>query len=219
MIDFVLHHWYDLGVISFFLSLRYLARNQTTLTTAQKLLLANFMAVLVHQFEEYRFPGGFPPAMNLGVHSSDRPDRYPLSSMSAFWTNVVATYGFYLPPIFYPDQIWAGLGPVLFGFGQIFIHGINLNMKLGSFYNPGLGSTILMHVPLGYYYIRHTTSTGQLTGQQWVLGIAYCFAFLYASLIKSTFGWLVDYNSPYPFSPAEMQRGGMLEWIMRVRNL
>ncbi|KAL4736665.1 hypothetical protein BDV11DRAFT_207406 [Aspergillus similis] len=202
MIDFIRHHWYDLGVIPFFLSLRYLHLNGSKLTTAQKFLLANFMTVSVHQFEEYRFPGGFPAAMNMGVHSSERPDRFPLSSQSSALTNIIATYGFYLPPVFFPDQVWAGLAPVLLGFGQFFIHGINMNMKLGSFYNPGLASV-----------------NGELGGRQWALGIAYGAAFWYLLLIKSTFGWLVDFNSPYPFYPTEMERGGMAAWIRRVRGI
>ncbi|AEO69898.1 82d1acc7-0f16-4d25-83ee-7272e3959eef [Thermothielavioides terrestris] len=219
MIDFIRHHWYDLGVIPFFLSLWYLRLNRAKLTTTEKFLLANFMAVLAHQFEEYRFPGGFPAAMNMGVHSSARPERFPLSSHSAALTNIVATYGYYLAPVFFPDQVWAALGPVLLGFGQFFIHGININTKLGSFYNPGLATVIFMHIPLGYYYIRHVARSGQLTRRQWALGLAYAAAFWYLVLIKSTFGWLVDYDSPYPFYPAEMERGGVAAWIKRVRNL
>lgn len=219
MLDFIRHHWYDIGVISLFFSIRYFHLNRQTLTTCQKLLLANFMTVLVHQFEEYRFPGGFPAAMNIGVHASTRPDRFPLSSNSSFVTNVLATYGFYLPPIFFPEAAWYGLAPVLFGFGQFFIHGINMNMKLGSIYNPGLASVILLHIPVGYYYIRHMTEIGKLTGRQWALGLAYGALFWYLMLIKSTFGWLVNYDSPYPFYPAEMQRGGMAAWLERVRNL
>lgn len=217
MIDFLRHHWYDLGVVSFCLSLRYFHLNRSKLTTTQKFLLLNFMTVLVHQFEEYRFPGGFPAAMNIGVHSSTRPDRFPLSSQSSTFTNVVATYGFYLPPFFFPDQVWAGLAPILFGFGQFFIHGININLKLGSIYNPGLASVVFMHIPLGYYYIRYMTESGQLNGRQWALGLVYGVAFWYLMLIKSTFGWLVDYDSPYPFHPAEMQRGGMAAWLERIR--
>ncbi|KAF7168502.1 hypothetical protein CNMCM6106_003669 [Aspergillus hiratsukae] len=156
--------------------------------------------------------------MNIGVHSSPRPDRFPLSSNSSFITNVVATYGFYLPPIFFPEHVLYGLAPILFGFGQFLIHGININMKLGSMYNPGLASVILLHIPIGYYYIRHMTEIGKLTVRQWALGLAYGAAFWYFMLIKSTFGWLVNYDSPYPFYPAEMQRGGMAAWLERVRN-
>ena len=219
MLDFIRHHWYDLGVIPFFLSLQYARVNWSKMSTAQKYHLASFMTVLVHQFEEYRFPGGLPAAMNMGVHSSARPDRFPLSSQSSTLTNVLATYGFYLAPVFFPEHIWAGLAPMLLGFGQFFIHGINMNKALGSFYNPGLASVIFMHIPLGYYYIRAMTQSGQLTGRQWALGVAYGAAFLYLVLIKSTFGWLVDYDSPYPFYPAEMERGGMAAWIRSVRDL
>lgn len=218
MLDFLRHHWYDLGPISFFASVTYFANKRQRLTTTQKWLLASFLAILVHQFEEYRFPGGFPAAMNIGVYGrgNPRPEAYPLNAHSAMITNLIATYGLYLPPVFFSEQVWFGLGPIFLGFGQILIHGININSKMRSFYNPGLASAILLHVPVGVAYIRLVRATGGLTFAQLGLGVAYGLAIGYIILVKYTFTWGVDTSTPYPFSAAEMRRGGVEAWLVHT---
>jgi hypothetical protein len=44
------------------------------------LLLLNFVVLLVHQFEEYGWPGGFPAIMNMVLQPSPTPDHYKLTS-------------------------------------------------------------------------------------------------------------------------------------------
>jgi hypothetical protein len=206
--DILRYQWYDLGVISGFIMIRYYRANYRTLSVPQKYLIANFIALLVHQFEEYRFPGGFPNIMNTAAHNSATPDRYPLNADSAMWTNVLSTYGLYLPVIFYPEVAWFGLASVLFGFGQVGIHGIMMNMKLVTIYNPGLTSVVLGFVPVGMKYIRYMQENGLLSTRDWVLGVIGAGAVGYILLLKSTFGWLPDHNTPYPFTPHEMTRWG-----------
>ncbi|KAJ4316017.1 hypothetical protein N0V84_008081 [Fusarium piperis] len=215
MLDFCRHHWYDVGAVSAIVTINYFYNNRRALTPAQKWLLASFLAILIHQFEEYRFPGGFPAAMNIGVHASARPERYPLNAQSAMITNTVATYGLYLPPIFYPEKIWFGLGPMIMGFGQVLIHGMNINAKMHSFYNPGLASAILVHVPVGIAYLRHVRSIGQLSPRQFVLGVVYGIAITYVLIGKYTFTWAPDFDASHPFTDAELQRGGVAAWLSR----
>ncbi|KAJ4354598.1 uncharacterized protein N0V89_006335 [Didymosphaeria variabile] len=216
MIDFLRHHWYDLGAVSAAVTVYYFHVNRKNLNTIQRWLIASFLTVLVHQFEEYRFPGGFPAAMNIGVQASPRPTTYPLNAHSAMITNTVATYGLYLPPIFFPNLVWLGIGPVILGFGQVIIHGININSKMRTFYNPGLASTLLMHVPVGIAYIQHVRAAGKLTPMQLGLGLAYGMAIMYLLLGKYTFTWAPDMDSPYPFTAAEMQRGGVATYLAQA---
>lgn len=206
--DILIYHWYDLGIIPGLLMIYYYRTNYRTLSTPQKLLIANFLALIIHQFEEYRFPGGFPAIMNEVVQSSDIPDRYPLNAYSAMLTNVIAAYGLYLPVIFFPKSVWLGLASVLFGFAQVWIHGIMMNMKLGSIYNPGLTAVILGFVPIGFRYIQYLQDHHMLTTRDWVFGTLGAVMFGYGLLLKSTFGWLPDYNTKYPFTQSEMTRWG-----------
>ena len=71
--------------------------------------------------------------------------------------NVIFAYGFYLVPIFFPKAIWFGLAPVLVGLTmQFFGHVIYVNVKLKTFYNPGVATTLFGHVPVGLIYLYYT---------------------------------------------------------------
>ncbi|PYH40979.1 uncharacterized protein BP01DRAFT_408481 [Aspergillus saccharolyticus JOP 1030-1] len=85
-------------------------------------------------------------------------------------TNVVATYGLYLPVIFFYQVVWFGLSSVIFGFALVWIHGIMINMKLGSNYNPELTALVPTIVLIGLKYMQYMQERGVITPRDWVLG-------------------------------------------------
>lgn len=209
MLHFLQHHWYDLGVLSAIPAAYVLIKQRRRLTLPQYYLLANFLAVLAHQFEEYRFPGGFPAVMNIGLQGNhESPEQYPLNAHSAMITNVIATYGLYPPVIFYPKKVGFGMVPVVMGFMQFFFHGIVMNVRIGSVYNPGLLTVLLLHIPIGVRYIQSVQAAGTLKTRDVVIGVVGAFLFAYGLLVRSTFGWMADSDSPYPFTEDEMHRWG-----------
>ncbi|MBQ8703441.1 MAG: HXXEE domain-containing protein [Bacteroidales bacterium] len=135
-----------------------------------RLQLMSFIAILVHQFEEYGWPGGEPAIMNIVLQGSDIPDHYPLNRFSAMLTNVVIAYTVYLLPVFFPNVIWLGLAPMFMGFMQFIVHGIATNIRLRSFYNPGLGAVVLLHYPIGIYYCWFVAHNGLATTGDWIWG-------------------------------------------------
>lgn len=212
---FLRRHWYNIGgavaiVAAVYATLMWHQMNRSSL-----LLLLNFAALLVHQYEEYGCPGGEPVVMNTVLQSSERPDRYPLNQNSAMVVNVLAAYGFYLIPVFFPTIYWLGIAPTLFGFGQFIIHGIVTPKKLGSLYNPGLAAVVLLHIPIGIAYLHHIAAPGEVTVTDWIIAVPYTFAFVFISLRMMTYTWLADKNSPYPFAPEEMERFKMSERLRR----
>lgn len=185
----------------------------------RKILLLSFMSLLVHQFEEYAAPGGFPPVFNIGWHrEADAPDRYPLNRRSSLWVNVFLAYPGYLLPVIFPKLIWLGLAQVLFGMaGQLVVHGIVINRKLGSIYNPGLGAVLFLHIPIGAYYIEYVYAHGLIHPWHWIAGIA-CAALGAILIVGLPVILLRDKNSPYPFSPEEMTRFRVEEKLERRRQ-
>ena len=202
----VRRHWYDIGGIAALISIGILIYAWNDMVVLQRLLFMNFIALLIHQYEEYGFPGGEPAIMNMVIQPSDTPDRYPLNQNSAMIINVLAAYFFYLLPVFFPDMIWLGIAPTLFGFGQFIIHGIVTPKKLGQFYNPGLGAVVLLHFPIGGLIIYHIISNHLAGPLEWIAGIVYTFAFVFITLKKMTYTWLADKKSPYIFTEEEMRR-------------
>src|SRR5262245_41095958 len=106
-------HWHDFGLVSALVATGYLAFAWNDLEVIQRLLLLNFVMVLLHQFEEYSWPGGFPAVANVVMLSSGWITRYfkPLNQLSSMVANVLFAYGVYLVPVFFPHLIWLGLTP------------------------------------------------------------------------------------------------------------
>lgn len=117
----------------------------------------SFIAMLIHQFEEYGFPIGEPRIMNWALQGSDIPDHYPLNQFSAMFTNVFFSYVIYLLPIIFPNVIWIGIAPMLMRMMQFIILGTMSNIKIKSVYSPGLGAVVFLHIPVGLYYIYDIT--------------------------------------------------------------
>lgn len=204
--SFIRRHWYEIGAALAVCAAVWLVLAWQSMGVLQRLLLLNFTVLLIHQYEEYGWPGGFPAIMNMVIRPSARPDRYPLNQNGAMVINVLAAYGFYLVPVFFQNVIWLGLAPIVFGLGQFGFHGILANVKLRSFYNPGLAAVTLGHVPIGLYYLYYVHAHALITIGDWIAGLIYMFAFIYIALIKLNFTWLSDPDSPYPFSVDEMRR-------------
>jgi Protein of unknown function with HXXEE motif len=168
----------------------------------------NFVGLLVHQFEEYRYPGYFPGQMNAGISKSDKPDRYPLNPNLAMLINVVGGYPFYVLPVFFPNVVWLGLAPVLMGFSQVLGHGIFFNLRTKSLYSPGFFACFFLHLPIGILYIRQISADHLLRSGDWVLAGIYTIL-VAACVLAAPQQLFKDKNSPYRFTPRQMGRWGV----------
>lgn len=204
MIRFWRHHWYYIGGI-IFVALAFIMGvwGSTHLSTIQVILVFSWMGMLVHQFEEYALPGGFPSIANcVGMGEKEAPDRYPLNANQCFISNVFLCYATYIVPIFFPNLIWLAAGQVMMGLWQLPAHGIIMNRRLGSVYSPGLGATVCLQTPVAIYYIWYViTNMPALAGQLWwgiplsLLGLA--ISFFIPILVMH------DRDSKYPFELEE----------------
>jgi hypothetical protein len=205
--SFYRKNWYYVGGVLFVVLTFIVGFWGNEIDPLRKILLLSFMALLMHQFEEYAVPGGFPAVFNIGWnHETEAPDRYPLNRLTCVCVNTFLAYPFYILPIVFPRIIWLGLAQILFGMvGQLLVHGIVINRKLHSYYNPGLAVTIFLHVPIGAYYIWYVYVHGLIEPWHWAAGIAAC-GLATVLVVGLPVRLLRDRNSPYPFSPEEMAR-------------
>jgi hypothetical protein len=214
---FIRRHWYSLGLAVAFICVLWAFVG--ALRTVQLILLLNFVVLLLHQFEEYAWPGGEPWIINEVMQpKGNRPDRYPLNQNNAFVINVPLAYSFYLIPVFFPDTVWVGLAPVLFGFGQFVGHSVANNRKLKSLYNPGLAAVVLGHVPLGVWYVREVHTRNMISIWDWAFAILYMALFIVVGMLKVGYGILADEDSSYPFAPEEMERFERRRRLARIRS-
>lgn len=175
----------------------------------QGLAVLNFGVLNLHVFEEFRLPGGFPMFANtmFAMKNSPRPDRYPLNRMSALLTNWVTALVLYVPPIIWPDAVWFGLAPILFGgVAQLLMHGIYNNILLKRFYNAGLCAVLFGHVPIMIVYIHYVTTHNMVTGWDWIWGTLIMVVWYVVGVRLIINKAFENIDSPYPFSEIEMKR-------------
>ncbi len=218
---FLRNHWYDIGVIPFVISLIYLIFNWNGITVLQRLALMNFMVIFWHQFEEYRFPGGETAILNLAVHpeKGGEKDRFPLNQNNALFINILAAYIVYFLPVVFPDVMWLGLMPVLFGIAQFGMHSILTPRKIGNkIYSPGTLAVVFGYIPVGGYWLYYTGSNGLLDWINVIGGIAYLALFIVIVMRKLGYGLLKNPNSPYPFPEEEFERGGYAKRISDINK-
>lgn len=201
--NYLRKYWQDIGGIVALVVCSGLLIIHQNMQEIEVILWLSFVAILIHQFEEYRWPGYFPGVFNIVIFKSSNPDKYPLNGQSAMVINVLIAYGFYLLPIFFADQIWLGLAPVLMGFFQLIWHGLFANMKIKGIYNPGLFAVLLLHVPIGTWYINYIISHGLVTTTDWILGIVYFVIATYILIVKGNM-WMKDEESKFSFTKKQL---------------
>ncbi len=216
--NFMRQKWYYVGCVLFVILAAALIIFWKDMSPLRKLLLLSFMALLAHQFEEYALPGGFPPVFNLAFQpkAGGSPDRYPLNRRSALYVNVIFAYPFYLLAVIFPSLIWLGLAQVAFGMAQFVVHGILINRKMHSFYNPGLFTVVFLHWPIGLYYIWYVSVNGLVQGWMWPVAVVILVAAILLIVMLPVTRWFIDKDSPYPFSQAEMARFHVREKLQRL---
>jgi hypothetical protein len=201
--NFLRSYWQDLGLLVAAIVGVYLLAGWADIPEIEQILWLSFIAILVHQFEEYRWPGYFPGLFNGLIFPSKHPERYPLNRQSAMVINLVIAYLFYLVPVFFPTVVWLALGPIFMGFFQFVWHGIFANRKAGTLYNPGLFAVIVFHIPVGGWYIQHIVANNMATVLDWIFGTLYFAVAVYILIVKGNM-WLKDEKSPYAFSRQQL---------------
>lgn len=214
---FYRHNWYYVGGILFVALSFLMGFFGSNFSRIQIILIYSFMALLVHQFEEYALPGGFPSIFNTTVLGEKKvSERYPLNANQCLITNVFLAYTFYISAVIWPSVIWLGLAQVLFGMFQIIVHGVIINVKLKSIYNPGLGAVVFLHLPIGIYYIWYVITNNLASTGDFIFGFIATIITAFITIVLPM-RLLANKESKYPFSEAEM--GGFAkEKVEKIRN-
>lgn len=197
--------WYYWGLISAVIAVVILIVKWEDMIFLQRVSLINFIGLLLHQFEEFGFPGGAPYFMNRYMRGGN--ERYPLNQVSAMVTNMLIAYICYLLPVFFPNIMWLGMAPIIFGCGfQVILHGVVFLVKFHHFYNPGTAAVFCIHVPCGIVYIRYAVINSLMSGREWLLTVIYLFAMIAVTVV---FGQkiLSSKNSRFPFNEREIRAG------------
>ena len=120
--------------------------------------------------------------------------------------NVFAAYAIYMVAVIFSHAIWLGLfAAFFFWIGQLIFHGVITTSQLKYPYNPGLLTTVI-GVALGIYYVYYVSHHHLTSVWDWVGAVALLPVFAVVVMVKLTFTWLADKDSPCHFTDAEMHK-------------
>lgn len=194
---FMRQHWFDLGLVFVLIVGVWLIFVQVN--PISLLLWINLIALFLHQFEEYRYPGYFPGMMNTVMFSSNQPDRYPLNANTALFVNVIVGWlAYFLAAVFAEKALWLGMATVLVSAGNFIAHTFLFNIKGKSRYNPGMFTADIFFLPISVYFFILIFRGNIATTVDWILGIALGIALNYIGILKMI-DLLKDKNTSYIF--------------------
>lgn len=197
MLNFFRRHWFDAGlVLALMVTLLVCFSHFQPLSL---LLWVNLIALFIHQFEEYRLPGGFPRMMNAVMFASEQPDRFPLNSNTALIINLGVGWLFYLlAALFGAKLIWLGMATVLVSAGNFIAHTFLFNIKGKTHYSPGMATALLLFLPISVYFFYLVIKGNLASPLDWVLGIILGIALNYLGILKMI-DWFKNRNTAYIF--------------------
>ena len=180
-------NWQKTGVIvSIFLTI-YLVVIVLPKSTVLFALLMSTPLYMLHEIDEYIFPGGFAQFMNKNIYKMD-PETGLVDSTAIFWINMVVWFFFPLASlnaVAKADLTQAAWIPYFFIF-QAVIHVI-LGIVGKQFFNPGMVSAWLVHVPWGIWTIWLLIRAGVIVNPYWNEylrdGLSICFYMVIAGVI------------------------------------
>jgi len=126
------------------------------------ILLLQTPLYMLHQTEEYVFPGGFGKFFNTKIFHLETEDE-PLNQNFIFYVNVILIWIFLpafglLSTIDYRFGLWIPYFSFFAGIAHIV-----LAIKAKKLYNPGLVISLLINIPVGLWSILFLINQGVLT--------------------------------------------------------
>ncbi|MCP4610143.1 MAG: HXXEE domain-containing protein [Planctomycetes bacterium] len=125
------------------------------------LLLLQTPLYMLHETEEYIFPGGFGKFFNIDILKLETEDK-PVDENFVFYVNVILVW--IILPIFgllAANNYQYGLWIPYFSFFAGVAH-IALGIKARKPYNPGLLISLLLNIPVGTWSILYLVDHGIL---------------------------------------------------------
>lgn len=195
--EFMRNNWFRIGFAAFvamaFCGVLFLR----DMGTVRALLYASMMALFLHQFEEYQFPGGGPVVINRYFYGADESlyRHYPGNWNSSMVVNLLS-YVFYGLALAFPDLTWLGMATMFFNLYQVLGHGIQMNVKMRTWYNPGMATSVLLFLPISVAYIAVTAGGGLIAGVEWLCAVL-AFVAMAACCVVGPVQLLKRKDSPY----------------------
>lgn len=199
------NHWYDIGGVFAVCIGTVALTTRNMLPSYQFVMLLNLVALLLHQFEEYRLPGTFPGMINRVMYRSTAPDRYPLNTNTALIVNVFIGWTLYvLPAIVGERAVWLGVAAMFVSVGNIVAHTILFPVKGRLLYNAGLVTCWVCLAPCVYLFIDCMNRDYVVKSTDMMVGASVGIVINVLGVVKPI-SWLAETNTTFVFAQRQVK--------------
>jgi len=146
----------------------FLLLNWYTMPILQRMVSLFFCAVVLHLWEESRFPGGFTELITRKLDFTQRDPH--------FGELITADYVLFITfvPLFLPNVAWLAMAPMLLGILEVIGHFGAIKMfNLPRFYSPGLMSAVVVMLPISIYTIIYAVQNNLMQPVNWLFSLIY----------------------------------------------
>jgi hypothetical protein len=153
----------------------------------QWLLWLHLPIFMIHEFEEYIFPGGFKNFANTKTILAPKvlKEDTPASEPYIFFINVILVWPWAILGAVFFTIPWIGFSLIIFQFAINNVQHIATFQIKNRGYNPGLFTTMFLLLPyctlVTWYVIDHSV----MTTADWILSFAVC-GVVFATLLSIT---------------------------------
>lgn len=195
----IINNWHNISLVAAFATLLLILLGNWNFT--QVIILSLIVCMFLHFYEEFGFPGGFP---YMGVKVLLRKDELDtekwgannLNSMFGNWTALILLY---VVPLLFPGLRFLTLAAVLFSFLECFMHLVLFNVKLKSFYNPGIVTAVLGMTLISIYYFMNIPGSQVFYWYDYPIALLWCIA-VFLFCFRSPLYWKLGSIEGYPFT-------------------
>ncbi|MDE3253824.1 MAG: HXXEE domain-containing protein [Bacteroidota bacterium] len=153
MLKFLEAKWFDIGLVISFVIIKGILLHLNKMSNASLALWMGFAALLLHHAEEYHWPGNFSQWINKLFYKGRQEVNTPVQLHYSFIINVGVEWSSFLLAAFLVDRAWwLGIAVMLFCLGNFFKHAIYYTIRSGTWYNPGMISSIIFLLPVSLYF-------------------------------------------------------------------
>lgn len=143
----------------------------STMPVLSRMVCLFFIALVLHIWEESRFPGGFTDLITDKLHFT--------ASDPHFGELVTAAYALIIGfvPLFFPQTSWLAMTVMILGVLEFVVHTAAIKLfRLKHFYSPGLVTATVLMLPISLYTIGYVVRHDLMHPAYWLLSFAYLAA-------------------------------------------
>ena len=195
----LINNWQNISAVLAVVTIFIAVSGQWDLTQRTLLLLNAFL--LLHFFEEFGWPGGFP-YMGMKVmmgNTEPDPGKWNVNNLSSMFGNWGFLLLVYIPSLFLTELKPLTIAVVLFSILEGAGHLLIFNIRMRSFYNPGMITAVFGMVPVAVYYLNSISGRHLYVWHDCLIGLAWCAA-VFLFCFRSPLYWKLGAVKGYPLT-------------------